>query len=125
MSAIKESYDKIVSNFRMALSDTSSPVFHDLSVTSDYEQKLQKYLYDLYVTAFNRYENYAIAIGKQPEELTYDDISNIKVKEGDLTFYFSASDGYPTIKTNNKAGKGSTLTSEATRKYINKYLKNV
>lgn len=117
-----DSYLKIVSDFENTIK--SFPFSRDNLVVAadDYEENLQCFLCDLYFDTFEKYEKYAFDIKKDVYELTMNDIYNIPVVKGDFTFYFNGF--YSTIKTNDKSGRGGSLTSNLARKFIKKQLKN-
>lgn len=115
---MNDSYLKIVTDFENAVK--SFPFSQDSLIIADgeYEENLQSFLCDLYFDTFQKYEKYALDIKKDVYELTMKDVYNIPVNKGDFTFYFNGC--YPTIKTNDKSGRGGGLTSNLARKFINK-----
>lgn len=120
-SNMSESYLKIVSDFETVIK--SFPFSQDnlVKAESEYEENLQCFLCDLYFDTFQKYEKYAVDINKDVYDLTMKDIYNIPVKKGDFTFYFNGC--YATIKTNDKSGRGGSLTSTLARKFITNQLK--
>ena len=118
---MSDSYLKIVSDFEIVIK--SFPFSQDNLVKSEseYEENLQCFLCDLYFDTFEKYEKYAVDINKDVYDLTMKDIYNIPVKKGDFTFYFNGC--YATIKTNDKSGRGGSLTSTLARKFITNQLK--
>ena len=117
-----DSYLNIVTDFENAIK--SFPFSRDnLVVAADeYEENLQCFLCDLYFDTFEKYEKYAFDIKKDVYELTMNDIYNIPLVKGDFTFYFNGF--YSTIKTNDKSGRGGSLTSNLARKFIKNQIKN-
>jgi hypothetical protein len=116
-----DSYLKIVSDFGSAIKFFPFSKENLVETSDEYEENLQCFLCDLYFDAFEKYEKYALDINKNVYELTMKDIYNIPVKKGDFTFYFNGF--YATIKTNDKSGRGGSLSSTLARKFIAKQLK--
>lgn len=116
-----DSYLKIVKDFDNCIK--SFPFARDNLVvaTDEYEENLQSFLCDLYFDTFQKYEKYALDNNKDVYELTMEDVYNVHVEKGDFTFYFNGF--YPTIKTNDKSGRGGSLTSTLARKFINQSIK--
>ena len=117
-----DSYLKIVSDFENAIKLFPFTQDNLVVAANEYEENLQSFLCDLYFDTFEKYEKYAFEIKKDVNELTIKDVYKIPVKKGDFTFYFNGL--YSTIKTNDKLGRGGSLTSNLARKFIKKQLKN-